>query len=70
MLGALSIALNKKARVGALLVGLMFLLFALLVHLPGMGADDAMTAMMSQVSFMKDTMLSGAAWTFAGLAKD
>ena len=40
ILASVAIVIQKKDRLAAQLLGLMLLLFALLVHMPGLGAED------------------------------
>lgn len=56
--------LQKLAGVGQLLLALMLIIFALTLHLPGLGSEDQMTAINAMVSFMKDFALAGAALYF------
>ncbi|MCB0617406.1 MAG: DoxX family membrane protein [Saprospiraceae bacterium] len=67
---AVSIIIGKMDKLGTALLGLMLLIFALSIHLPGVinsGGEDP--GAMS--NFLKDTMLAGAAWMYAGsMAKD
>jgi len=56
-----AVIIGKKAKLALQLLGLMLLLFALLLWLPGaIGGDQAATSM-----FLKDMALAGAAWFFA-----
>lgn len=70
ILAAVAIMIQKKDRLAAQLLGLMLLLFALLVHLPGLGAEDETAKTMSMIMAMKDIALAGGALAFAKLAKD
>jgi uncharacterized membrane protein YphA (DoxX/SURF4 family) len=63
---AVSIIIQKKARLACLLLAAMLIVFVLTMHLPGLGTD--MQA--SMPNLLKDTALAGAALSFAGLAKD
>ncbi len=63
---AISIVINKKARLASLLLGAMLLIFVLSIHLPGvLGGDQS-----AMPNLLKDLSLSGAAFTFAGISKD
>ncbi|RJE75142.1 DoxX family membrane protein [Reichenbachiella sp. MSK19-1] len=58
----LGILIGKKGRLAAQLLGLMLVLFALMIHLPGAtSGDQAATAM-----FLKDIALGGGAWVLSG----
>ena len=58
-----AVIIGKKAKLALQLLGLMLLLFAILLWLPGaIGGDQTATTM-----FLKDTALAGAAWA---LSKD
>jgi putative oxidoreductase len=65
ILSAISIIINKKTKLATLLLGVMLLLFAILIHLPGMMNGDQL----SMAMFMKDLGLSGAAFFFSGNSK-
>ncbi|MEL4456401.1 hypothetical protein [Lutimonas vermicola] len=61
-----AVILNKKAQLALQLLGLMLLLFALLLWLPGaIGGDQTATTM-----FLKDIALAGGAWIFSKDQKD
>lgn len=64
ILAAIAIIINKKAKLAALLLGIMLLLFALMIHLPGMSESQA-----SFSNFMKDTALAGAAFFISANSK-
>lgn len=62
---SISILIEKKTRLACILLGVMLIIFALSIHLPGVissGGEDP--AAMS--SFLKDTALAGGAWILAG----
>lgn len=62
---AISILIQKKARLACLLLALMLIIFALTIHLPSvMGGNESSMAML-----LKDTALAGGALGFAGTAK-
>ena len=63
---AVSIIIQKKARLASLLLALLLVIFVLTIHLPGVigGNMDLMPML------LKDTALAGGALTFAGLATD
>lgn len=62
-----SLIIEKQTRLAALLLGLMLLIFALTIQLPGlMGAEDSQTMQMFMSNFLKDMALAGAAWAIAG----
>ncbi len=56
-----AVIMGKKAKLALQLLGLMLLLFAILLWLPGaIGGDQSATTM-----FLKDVALAGAAWYFS-----
>lgn len=62
-----SLIIEKKTRLAALLLGLMLLIFALSIHLPGViGATSEQAMQASLSNFLKDMALAGAAWAIAG----
>ncbi len=66
LLAAISIIINKKAKLATMLLGVMLLIFALTIHLPGMlGGNEA-----SMPSFMKDLAMAGAAFFISAHSKD
>ena len=67
ILAAISIIIQKKARLAALLLAAMLIIFVLTMHLPGLGGENMQ---MSMTMLLKDTALAGAALAFAGLAED
>ncbi|HHM01816.1 MAG TPA: DoxX family protein [Caldithrix abyssi] len=62
-----SILIDKQAKLATLLLGIMLLVFALLVHLPGVLNAETMQA--SMPNLLKDTALAGAALLYSGGAK-
>lgn len=64
---AVSIFIGKYDKLGTALLGLMLLIFALSIHIPGvMDGNQA-----SMPNFLKDVAMAGAAWMYAAsLAKD
>ena len=63
---AVSIIIQKKAKLGTFLLGIMLLLFALMLHLPGMiGGNEVSMAM-----FMKDLGMAGGAFFMSSVFKD
>jgi len=58
ILATVAIIIGKKAKLATQLLGLMLLLFALLMHLPGFINQAQPAAAM----FLKDTALAGAAF--------
>lgn len=61
-----AVIMGKKAELALQLLGLMLLLFALLLWLPGaIDGDQTATSM-----FLKDVALAGAAWFFSKGQKD
>ncbi|MCB9279444.1 MAG: DoxX family protein [Lewinellaceae bacterium] len=69
---AVSIVIGKWDKLATTLLGIMLLIFALSIHLPGMlNAADAMAKQGSMGQMMKDIGLAGGAWMYAaGLARD
>jgi uncharacterized membrane protein len=62
-LDAIAIIINNVTRLASYLLGLMLVLFALLLHLPGMlGATDAQMQGMSMTMFLKDLGLAAGAF--------
>lgn len=70
LLAAVSILWGKMVKLSTLLLGIMLLLFALMLHLPGMSNPDAMASQMSMASMLKDLGLAGAAFMMSANAKD
>ncbi|MDT8341439.1 MAG: hypothetical protein RQ751_08005 [Longimicrobiales bacterium] len=65
---ALAVLTGKQAELATRLLGLMLLIFALTIHLPGvMGAPDQMAMMASMSNLLKDTALAGGAWILSGV---
>jgi putative oxidoreductase len=65
---AVSMLLGRMDKLATLLLGVMLLIFALSIHLPNVmeGSDPA-----AMPSMLKDIMLAGAAWMYAGhVARD
>jgi hypothetical protein len=60
--------LNGLGSTAAFLLGVLVLVFAFTIHLPGMmaGGQGAMSA---QVSFLKDIIITGGAWAIAHTLK-
>jgi len=70
---AISIFIGKMDKLSTLLLGVMLLLFAFIIHMPGMMDSEAseMAKQAAMGNFMKDVALAGAAWMYSnGLAKD
>jgi len=66
ILAAVAIIIGKKAKLATQLLGLMLLLFAVLLHLPGfLEGSQASTA-----SFLKDLALAGGAWFMSAHLSD
>lgn len=71
ILAAVAIFIGKYDKLACVLLAVELLLFALLIHLPGlMNAADEMSKAMSMGSFLKDTGLAGGALMAAQSAKD
>lgn len=68
---AVSIAIGKMDKLATALLGLMLIIFALSIHLPGMLGAEGMAAQSAMGNMMKDLALGGAAWAYAAnMAKD
>ena len=68
---AVSIAIGKMDKLATALLGLMLIIFALSIHLPGMMGSEGMAQQASMSNLLKDLALSGAAWFYAAhVAKD
>lgn len=68
---AVSIAIGKMDKLATALLGLMLIIFALSIHLPGMMGSEGMEQQASMGNMMKDLALGGAAWFYAtNVAKD
>lgn len=70
--GAVSILIGKLDKLGSALLGVMLLIFACSIHLPGLiNAADGMARQGFMGGFLKDIGLAGGAWMYAiGMAKD
>lgn len=66
ILAAVSIIIQKKARLANLLLAGLLIIFVLTIHLPGLSEN----AQASMPNLLKDIALAGAALGFAGIAKD
>ena len=67
---SVAIIIGKMDKLAAFLLGLMLIIFALSIHLPGVLAGGAEN-MAAMPNLLKDTMLAGASWMYAGsMAKD
>ncbi len=65
---AVSIIIKKKAALATLLLGIMLVIFALSIHLPGMiGAEDAMQSQSAMAMMLKDLGLAGGAFFMSGV---
>lgn len=68
---AVSIAIGKMDKLATALLGLMLIIFALSIHLPGMMGSEGMEQQAYMGNLMKDLSLGGAAWFYAtNVAKD
>ena len=63
---AVSILIQKKAKLAAFLLGIMLLMIALMVHLPSMMGGNEMSMPM----FMKDLAMAGGAFFMSSVFKD
>ena len=66
----LAIIINKMTFQAALGLALLFLTFALTVHLPGVLKGEGMMKTMSMVALFKDISLAGAALFIAGQSRE
>lgn len=64
ILAAIANVINKKARLAGILLGIMLLLFALLIHLPGISESQA-----SFSNLLKDSAMAGGAFFIAAHSK-
>lgn len=64
---ALAILMGKMDKLAAALLGLMLLVFALSIWLPQVMSSGGENQM-AMTAFLKDTMLTGAAWMYASYA--
>ena len=67
---AVSIMINKKAKLASLLLAALLLIFVLTIWLPQTGSSNEQQAMMAMSSMLRDFGLMGGALMFAGIAKD
>ena len=65
---AVSILMQKKAKMACLLLAIMLMIFILTIHLPGLFNDASMV--MSMGNMLKDLALCGAALFFSGSFAD
>jgi putative oxidoreductase len=66
ILAAIAIIINKKGRLAAILLGVMLIIFALTIHLPGAAEGNQVSSSM----FLKDLALAGAAFAISGALRD
>ncbi len=67
---AVAILIGKLDKLATALLGLMLLIFALSIHLPGV-IESGGENVGAMTNLLKDLALSGAAWMYAGnMAKD
>ncbi len=67
---AIAILIGKLDKLATVLLGLMLLIFALSIHLPGV-VDSGGENAAAMGHFLKDVALAGAAWMYAGnMARD
>lgn len=70
---AVAVVIGKYDKLAAALLGLLILIYALTIHLPGVlkAGDDAQMMAMYMGNFLKDVGLAGGAWVYAAvMAKD
>ncbi len=61
--------INKFALLANLLLALELVIFILAIHIPGLGAEDAMMKQIATTGLLKDLALAGGAIVLAGLSK-
>ncbi len=66
ILAGVSLIIKKWTKIAMILLGVMFLIFVLTIHLPGVFSSDKMQMMTSMTNLLKDLALAGAAFFFAG----
>ena len=67
--GAVAVIANRRfARLAALLLGVLVLIFALTIHLPGSMNPDTMLSAMPLL--LRDMAIAGGAFAFAGILKE
>ncbi len=65
---AVAISVGKMGSLAAALLGVMLMIFALSMHLPGvMGAADEMAMQASMSNMLKDLALAGGAFVISGV---
>jgi uncharacterized membrane protein YphA (DoxX/SURF4 family) len=67
--GGVALVFRYQEYYAGLGLALLMLLFVLLIHLPGMQADDPMMNMMGMIGMFKDLGLAGGALLLAGLSR-
>lgn len=68
MLGAsVAIVIEKKARLAAILLGVLLLVYVLSIHLPAVIGGEMQPSM---TNLLKDLALAGGAWFIAGQTED
>ena len=67
---AIAIFIGKMDKLAATLLGVMLLIFALSIHLPGVMSGDEARMMASMPNMLKDLALAGGAFMYAQMATD
>ncbi len=67
---AVSILIQKKAKLACLLLAILLMIFVLTIHIPGLFSDNPMQAQLAMTMMLKDLALSGAALFFSGSYSD
>jgi putative oxidoreductase len=70
ILATVSIVIEKKTGLAALLLGIMLVIFALSIHLPGVMSGDEATMANAMPALLKDLSLAGAAFYISAQYKD
>lgn len=65
---AISILIQNRVKLVAMLLGIMLVIFALSIHLPGViGAENDMSMQISMGNLLKDLAMAGAAFFISGV---
>ena len=67
---SLAIILGKYDKLASVLLAVQLLLYVVLIHIPGMSADDEGMKQMATTNVLKDIMIMGGALLHASQAKD
>ena len=67
---AVSILIQKKAKLACLLLTILLMIFVLTIHIPGLFNDNPMNVQFAMTMMLKDLALAGAALFFSGSFAD